>query len=58
MLFKGQRILVFITFLVCRGSQCHDRMGVGFTTTVKPADVVTSIKQPPALKGHLLLVLS
>jgi len=26
--------------------------------TVKPAHVVTSIKQSPALKGHLFLVLS
>ena len=28
------------------------------TSTVKPAHVVTSIKQPPALKGHFLPVLS
>ena len=26
--------------------------------TVKPAYAVTSIKQPPAFKGHLFLVLS
>jgi hypothetical protein len=26
--------------------------------TVKPVHVVTSIKQPPVLKGHLYLVLS
>jgi hypothetical protein len=28
------------------------------STTVKPVYAVTSIKQPPALKGHLLLVRS
>ena len=27
-------------------------------STVKPAHVVTSIKQSPALKGHIFLVLS
>ena len=26
--------------------------------TVKPAKVVTSVKQPPVLKGHLFLILS
>jgi len=29
-----------------------------YTCTVKPAHAVTSIKQSPALKGHLFLVLS
>jgi hypothetical protein len=28
-----------------------------FADTVKPAHAVTSIKQPPVLKGHLFLVL-
>jgi hypothetical protein len=28
------------------------------TDTVKPAHVVTSIKQSPKLKGHLFLILS
>jgi hypothetical protein len=28
------------------------------TYTVKPAHAVTSIKQPPVLKGHLFLLLS
>ena len=29
-----------------------------YTNTVKPAHKVTSIKQPPVLKGHTFLVLS
>jgi hypothetical protein len=29
-----------------------------YLNTVKPAHKVTSIKQPPALKGHLLLAQS
>ena len=31
---------------------------MSYTGTVKPVHVVTSIKQSPVLKGHLLLVLS
>ena len=32
--------------------------GIDNLCTVKPAQVITFIKQPPALKGHLLLVQS
>jgi hypothetical protein len=31
---------------------------VNFVITVKPVDVVTSIKQSPVLKGHIFIVLS
>jgi len=31
---------------------------VSYIVYIKPAHVVTSIKQPPVLKGHLFFVLS
>jgi len=34
-----------------------NRVGNSVVNTVKPAHVVTSIKQSPVLKGHLFLVL-
>jgi hypothetical protein len=49
----------------CMAKQCKNRLNrmlyvllIYIISTVKPAHAVTSIKQSPALRGHLFLVLS
>ena len=50
---KKKRFLQFWTYFKKKFSSEIDK-----ESTVKPAHVVTSIKQSPALKGHIFLVLS
>jgi hypothetical protein len=62
-LFEGKKHFLSCYFLSGIWIYADDRDNQGKQyleniTTVKPADVVTSIKQSPVLKGHLFLVLS